>query len=294
MAHRQETTWLALKAAEAGLRALPHPVALEVGEKLGALLCAFSKERARRAQKRCARALCISESEAERIVKASYRHFGRCVAEFLRMPLLKDTLLSLVTIHGEEHIRKAMDAGKGVIFLTAHLGNWEFAAATLSLKGYPMNAIGAPQRDDRITERISELRLSCGVRTIGKGFDLKAALYCLKRGEGLGVLLDQDAREKGVLSSFLGLPASTPIGPVKMAYKLGSPVIPIFTMRRKDGVSYDMYVEPPLEGERGRPFGEDVEASVLACDKVISSWIRRFPEQWLWLYPRWATTLGDR
>ena len=115
------------------------------------------------------------------------------------------------------------------------------------------NAIGAEQRDPRITELVATLREAVGVRTIGKGFDLKGALRCLRRGEILGVLLDQDARSAGVVVPFLGYAASTPYGPVKMAAKLGARVVPLFMVRRQDGQHHDLFLLPPLGEAGGKP-----------------------------------------
>jgi KDO2-lipid IV(A) lauroyltransferase len=130
-----------------------------------------------------------------------------------------DRLEKIMTVDGEEHLRRAMELGKGAIFLSAHIGNWEYGAAILAHKGFPINAIGAEQRDPRITEAIVDLRRSAGVKPVGKGLDLKGAISCLKAGEVLAVLLDQDARDMGVVSPFLGFPASTPVGPIKLARK---------------------------------------------------------------------------
>jgi KDO2-lipid IV(A) lauroyltransferase len=186
-----------------------------------------------------------------------------------------------------------MERGRGVIFLSAHIGNWEYGAALLAQMGFPVNAIGAEQRDPRITEAIADLRRSAGVKPVGKGLDLKAALSCLRAGEVLAVLLDQDARDSGVVSPFLGFPASTPTGPLKLARKFGSPVLPVHVVRLPDGERFSMTIEPALEGPAGEPFGEELQYAADRCNDAISAWIRCAPEQWLWMYPRWATTMGD-
>jgi KDO2-lipid IV(A) lauroyltransferase len=156
-----------------------------------------------------------------------------------------------------------------------------------------MNAIGAEQRDDRITRAIASLRASASVKPVGKGLDLRAALTCLRKNEVLAVLLDQDAKDTGVLSSFLGHLASTPVGPIKLASKLGTAVLPAHVLRDGDGTHMTLVIDPPLEGPNGRPFGEDVQDAVDRCNGVISGWIRENPEQWMWMYPRWESTLND-
>jgi KDO2-lipid IV(A) lauroyltransferase len=253
----------------------------------------FSTEKAGKARGRCSRVLGVGEREARRIVSGAYRHFGRSLAEFIRLPLMISHIEEIVSLEGEEHLIDALGKGKGVIFLSAHIGNWEYGAALLAHRGFQINAIGAEQRDSRITEMIAELRRSAGVKPIGKGFDLKTALSCLRASEILAVLLDQDAREFGVVSPFLGIPASTPAGPIKLARKFGSPVVPVHVVRNKDGVHLSMTIEPALKGPMGADFGVDVQYAVDKCNEVISSWIRESPDQWLWMYPRWATTQKD-
>jgi KDO2-lipid IV(A) lauroyltransferase len=157
-----------------------------------------------------------------------------------------------------------------------------------------MNAIGAEQRDERITQAIADLRSSAGVKPVGKGLDLRAAIECLRKNEVLAVLLDQDARDSGILSPFLGHLASTPTGPIKLACKLGSAILPAHITRDGDGSHMTLVIDPPLEGKGGRPFGEDMQYAVDRCNEVISGWIRENPEQWMWTYPRWESTLNDR
>ena len=285
-----ELRWKIVSGALQILKIFPLWCAVRLGAFLGLLLWAMSKKRVDKAEKRCVRALQIGVTTARKIVRGSYMNLGRSVLEFVVLPGSGRSMRSIVHIHGEEHLQKAVASGGGVILLSAHMGNWEFGAAALAERGYPMNAIGADQRDDRITDRIIELRALCGVKTVSKGFDLKAAIRCLKQGEVLAILIDQDVRDKGVVVPFLGLPASTPYGPAKIACKLGSVILPSFMIRRGSSAEHDLYILPS-PWEKGRPEpDESVEHAMLLCNDLISEWIRRFPEQWMWLYPRWAST----
>ena len=293
MPKRQPFIWFALTVFKKICRLLPHKAAVGIGAGLGAAVGFFSGKRAAKAVRRCMRILEITEKEAFGIVARAYRNFGRSLVEFIRLPLMLDSLPQIVALHGEENLKKAFSKGKGVIFLSCHIGNWEYAAALLAGMGYPMSAIGAEQRDERITDEIADLRQTAGVNPVGKGLDLKAAISALKRGEALAVLLDQDAKDAGVIVPFLGKPASTPIGPLKLSRKLGSPVVPAHIIRRDDGITFDMYIEPEL-GNASIPFGEDIAGSAGLCNDVISGWIRKNPDQWMWMYPRWASTLNDR
>lgn len=291
---KQPVIWAALCGFRAVCNILPHGVAVRLGGALGRTVERLSDRRAAKARARAERILGVSGDEARRIVTGAYTHFGRALVEFIRLPKMYARLDELVTVTGEEYLRDAVALGRGVIFLSAHIGCWEYGAATMARHGIPMSAIGAEQRDDRITETIEDLRRFAGVKPVGKGLDLRAAIDCLKRGEALAVLLDQDARDAGIVSPFLGQPASTPVGPIKLARKFGCPVVPVHVVRDEDGLHMTMTIEPPLSGRDGEPFGEDLQYAVDRCNEVISGWITRNPGQWLWMYPRWATTLNDR
>jgi KDO2-lipid IV(A) lauroyltransferase len=263
-----------------------------MGGSLGRTIGRLSGKRADRARARCAKVLGVDAGEASRIVSDAYGHFGRALVEFFRLPRLFERIDDFVAVTGEEHLRAALDRGRGVVLLSAHIGCWEYGAAVVSRHGFPMNAIGAEQRDPRMTNAIAELRSACGVRTVGKGMDLRAAVKCLKRNEVLAVLLDQDARESGIVAPFLGFPASTPAGPLKLAQKIGCAIVPVHIIRDPDGTHMSMTIDPALEGPDGGPFGADLQHAANRCNEVISGWIRRTPGQWMWMYPRWATTVS--
>lgn len=285
--------WRAILGLGMLVRALPHGAAVRLGAALGLLVRLFSWKRVDAAERRCVRVLGVGVTEARRIVRESYANHGRTAAEILRLPVLGASLDGLFSIHGKENLEEAYGKGKGVILLGAHLGNWELAAARIARMGIPIEAIGAEQRDPRMTELVIEMRAAAGVPTIGKGFDLKSALRCLQAGHVLAILLDQDAKRKGVVVPFLGRAASTPYGPVKMSWKLGSAIVPVFYIRRADGVSHDLTFLPALELPSPEGGQEALLAAVRSCNEVLGEWIARFPGQWMWLYPRWASTVGD-
>ncbi|KRT35537.1 lysophospholipid acyltransferase family protein [Acetomicrobium hydrogeniformans] len=290
----QELIWLGIQYLSMQSHLLPHSAALSLGGSLGRMVFSLNKDKSSKAIIRCSKFLGCSLEVAREVVAKSYINLGRSVVEFLNLAKIGKKIDEIVSAHDIENLNDALACGRGVILLTAHLGNWELAAAYLGIKDYPMRAIGAEQRDARITKLITDIRASCGVETIGKGFDLRGAIRCLQEGNILGVLLDQDAKDKGIIAPFLGQPASTPYGPVKLAMKMRSPIVPLFIVRRKDNIHHDLYFLPSLE-ERVKDFYDrPIEENVRLCNDILSEWISRHPEQWLWLYPRWASTLGDR
>ena len=136
---------------------------------------------------------------------------------------------------------------------------------------------------------IKDLRRAGGAKALGKANDLKAMIKALQRGEVIAVPIDQDAKEAGVVSPFLGSPASTPLGPAKLAAKLGCDVIPGICTRNPDGVTFSMKFYPPMKGRDGEPFGKNIQTSTDDLNAVISEGIKAHPEQWMWMYPRWES-----
>lgn len=289
----QDRQWFLIQKAVNLFKKIPHPAAVRLGGFLGGVLWLFSKKRVDGAEARCVRSLGVGPTLARRIVWRSYVNHGRCVAEFIRLPLMKKDLSGIVSIRGEKNLKSALSKGKGVILLSAHLGNWEMGAASLGFLGYPMNAIGAEQRDPRVTDLIRSIREDCSIKGIGKGFSLKAALSCIRSGEILCILLDQDAKERGMVVPFLGLPASTPYGPLKIAAKTGAAIVPVFCLRRGHGSHFDFHILPPVVLSDEEMTDENIRESLADCNDILSGWIKRHPDQWMWLYPRWASTSGD-
>ncbi|MEG1798984.1 MAG: lysophospholipid acyltransferase family protein [Synergistaceae bacterium] len=289
MSRKQPFIWNALSVFRKAVCALPHEKAVALGGFLGGIVPYFTKKKFDLAVSRCSDVLCVSKEEASRIVAGAYKHFGRGAAEFARMPKAVSNINSLVRVHGEENLRNAYEKGRGVILATGHIGNWEYAAAWLANNGYLINALGTDQRDDRITKLIMDLRRAGGSKALGKASDLRAMLKALQDGEVIAVPIDQDARKKGILSPFLGRPASTPVGIAKLAAKVGCAVLPGFCIRSADGVTFDLYLLPQLEGRDGKNYGEDLQTSLDDCNAKISEYITKYPKQWMWMYPRWES-----
>lgn len=290
---KSETTWKILTLVKKGMTALPYKWAVSLGAGLGGLLWALSKKNVDEAERSCVHSLQVGVTTAREIVRSSYANLGRSVGEFVCASQKKVDLGALVEIHGEEYLQEALGRNRGVIFLSVHMGNWELGAAALAARCYPMNGIGADQRDDRITQLIIDTREEYGVKTVSKGFDLKSAIRCLKQGEILAILIDQDAGKNGVVVPFLGLPASTPYGPAKMAQHLRSTILPVFMIRRGKSIYHDLHILPS-PWEEGYPNREEsMESAMGRCNEILSDWISRYPGQWMWLSRRWASIEKD-
>jgi KDO2-lipid IV(A) lauroyltransferase len=240
----------------------------------------------------------VGASIAREIVKKAYVNMGRSMVEFSRLDVLRPKLASLVTVEGKEHLDEALRRGRGVLALTAHMGNWELAGARMVAEGYPMAPVYTPQRNTGGLEDLidSQRTIAAGMRLIpSEGFGLRGVFRTLREGSVLTLLQDLDARREGILIPFLGLPARTATGIVKLHRKFGSPVVPMVALRNLDGVHHTVHVErvlSDLPDEDGNLFGINMEKSLKMCNNVLERWISTYPEQWMWLLDKWESVFN--
>lgn len=230
-----------------------------------------------------------SEQDLAAIGRACYRHLGKCLMEFIRLPAMSAEEIRRVTeLRGREHLDEALARGRGVILLTAHLGNWEMVGARIAADGYPLNVIARAQRDDRLTDYIRSTREVAGMRVLHREVAVRRSLLALRQNELVGMLLDQNAGEDGVFVEFFGHLASTAPGAAAFALRTEAAVVPTFGWRKQDDRHMIEIREPvPLvrTGDRER----DLLMNTAQYTKIIEEAIRAHPEQWFWLHKRWKS-----
>jgi KDO2-lipid IV(A) lauroyltransferase len=281
-----------LRAVSAGFCLLPHAAAVHVGDFLGRVVARVAPLRGRVADENLAAAF-PDWTPAERSARlgAMYRHLGRMLAEFLRAPVLSPARIDAWTIvEGEEHLARAREAGNGALVLSGHLGNWEWLAAAAAARGYPLDLLVAPQRNERVQAFITRCRAGLGVGVFlskRERHELRELLKRLATGRVLGTLVDQDAGPGGAFVPFFGRPASAATGPFRMALRANATVLPVFTWR--EGLSHRMVVEPPLV--RSPDLDDDAQARAWAAEfhARLEARIRAHPEQWFWVHRRWRS-----
>ncbi len=215
----------------------------------------------------------------------------KVVLELFKLPQLgPDELRRVVRLHGLEHLKQALEKGRGAIIVTAHFGNWEFFAARLTLEGLPLTVIARDATEAEAAHLINRCREAVGVSVLGR-HDVRGALRALRSNGVLGILPDQHASEGGVVVEFFGRPVATAPGPAVFAARTGAPVLPIFAVRTEDE-TFEATVYPPLGLVHTGDRDADVQENTQRTMQVIEEQIRAHPEQWFWTHRRWKPIEG--
>lgn len=230
-----------------------------------------------------------SAAERRHLARAVTRHFARSALDAIRIQRLEpQELLAAVDITGLEHLRGAVARGRGAFFLTAHIGSWEVAALVTGLELEAGLAVVNRPLDNPLLEiELDRLRRLYGNHVFGKHAIAREMLTQLKRGGGVGILIDQRVREdQGIQVPFFGHPAWTHPVLARVARKTGAPVVPTFALRERPGRYSLRYEAPILIDELAEAEREDVPLTARFM-AVLESAIRERPEQWLWYHDRW-------
>ena len=167
------------------------------------------------------------ERRRRRVLFGTFQNLGRMLADFARFPKLdRHNIEELIVYDGFEHFARAREQGKGVLFLTAHFGNWELSSFAHGLYGYPLNFAVREMDNPLLNDLINRYRCRSGGRTIEKNDFARQALRALRRGEALGILMDTNMlASEGVFVDFFGRLACTTTGPARIARKAGAPLV---------------------------------------------------------------------
>jgi Kdo2-lipid IVA lauroyltransferase/acyltransferase len=220
-----------------------------------------------------------------RIVDGVYASIGRLLLAFARFPKLdRRNVDEWIRYEGLDHFAEAKKQGRGVLFATAHLGNWELSAFAHALMTEPMNVVVRPLDNPRIDRMVERRRRMSGNRVIEKADAARTILRALKNNDAVGILVDQNSSlGEGVFVDFFGTPACAGAAFVKLAARSGAAVIPGFALWSERDRRYTLRFYPPL------PITGDTAADTQALHSLLESVIREHPDQWLWIHQRWKT-----
>ncbi len=233
----------------------------------------------------------LSVAERTQVCRGVYRSLARMLAEAARFPALRpESVDELVRFDGLHYYEAALAKGKGVIFLTAHLGAWELGAFAHGLKGYRLHVVHRTLDNPRLNELVNRYRTAGGNRLIEKRESARSILAALARNETVGILADQNTLpEEGVFVNFFGIPACMTAGIARIALHSGAAVVPAFCVWDSDARGYRILYEPALEIASTGDLTRDIQMATQQMAAVIERRVRAYPDQWLWIHRRWKT-----
>jgi KDO2-lipid IV(A) lauroyltransferase len=280
--------WLLVRT----LGIVPRPLARGIGIAIGQLVYLVHR-RLRRVGMRNLELAFPEMPRAQRrsILRGVFTSLGRQLAEFCKLPdYTRGNVSQLAVYDGFENFEAARARGKGVLFLTAHLGGWELGSFVHSLHGYWLHVVARPLDNPYLDRLVTEYRTLHGNRVFGKQDFARGLLAAMKAGETVGILMDTNMTPpQGVFVPFFGLAACTASGMARVAQRTGAAVVPAFTLWDAKLKKYRVRFDPALELAQTGDEEADATANTALFTRVIEDYVRRYPEQWLWVHRRWKT-----
>jgi KDO2-lipid IV(A) lauroyltransferase len=233
----------------------------------------------------------LTAAERERILRGVFRHLGWQLVEFCRMTrYTARNTRNWIRTEGLEHYLAAQGRGKGVLVLTGHLGAWELSSFYHSLMGYPMGMIIRPLDNRRLDQFVNGIRCLHGNRVLPKDEFARGLLTAMRAGDTVGILMDTNMTPpQGAFVQFFGQEACTATGLAHVARKTGAAVLPGFMLWEPAERRYVLHFGPELAIPHTADVAADILAGTQLCAQVTEDWIRRYPDQWLWIHRRWKT-----
>jgi KDO2-lipid IV(A) lauroyltransferase len=232
-----------------------------------------------------------TEAERKAILRGVYRSLGWQIGEFCKLSGYTAAQASkFIRYDGLEHYLAARERGRGVFVLTGHLGAWELSSFYHSLMGYPMSLVIRRLDNPLVDAFVNRIRCLHGNRVIHKDDFARGLLTSMKRGETVGILMDTNMTPpQGVFVPYFGMEACTASGMARVALHSGAAVLPGFLVWEAAEQQYVLRFGEELELIRTGDAARDIVANTALLTATIEAYVRRYPEQWLWVHRRWKT-----
>jgi Kdo2-lipid IVA lauroyltransferase/acyltransferase len=288
----QRLEWLIVSALIHGLGALPRRWARALGATLGALACATTGRLRRTGERNLW--LAYPESDPawrDQLLRALYRNLGLQLAEFCQMRrYTRANTRGFLRYQGLQHFLAAHAEGNGVLVVTGHLGMWELSSFYHSLMGYPMSMVIRRLDNPLVDRLVNSIRCRHGNTVLHKDDFARGLLGAMRRGETVGILMDTNMTPpQGVFVDYFGTPACTAAGLARVAMRTAAAVLPGFLTWRAEEQMYVLEFGERLALISTADEEQDILANTQLFTKTIEAWVRRYPEQWLWVHRRWKT-----
>jgi KDO2-lipid IV(A) lauroyltransferase len=258
------------------------------GEALGRVAYRVGRSRRRVALDNLSHAFPeMAGDERERIVRGMFEHFGRLLLEVMRFrTLTREEMLALAEIEGEEHVRRAYEQGRGVIFIGAHLGYWEQQGIAHAVSWKPFSIMVRPLDNPALHALLEHIRTRTGNSVIYRQGSMRKVLRALAENRGVAILIDQHLHtSEAVYVNFFGRPAATTSVVGALVHRTGAAVVPGFGLPLPGGryrFVYGAPVPPPADGS-----AQAIQEFTQRCSDVIEARVRQHPSLWLWMHRRW-------
>jgi KDO2-lipid IV(A) lauroyltransferase len=232
-----------------------------------------------------------SVAERKQILRGVFTSLGRQLAELCQFPrYTPENIDEVVVYDGLENYERAYARGKGVLFLTGHFGGWELSAFAHSLHGHWLHVVMRPMDNQYLDRLLQQYRTMYGNKTVDKDDFVRGLLAAMKAGETVGILMDTNMTPpQGIFVDFFGIPACTASGLARIALRTDAAVVPGFTIWDSALRKYRLRFDPALELVRTGNLEADITANTQMFTKVIEDYVRKYPDQWLWVHRRWKT-----
>jgi Kdo2-lipid IVA lauroyltransferase/acyltransferase len=282
------SAWILLKF----LGYLPRTMARAIGVLVARCLFSFRPPLRRAAEFNLRLAFPELPVTARRdILKGMVRNLGWMAAEFARLPrYTRGNIEKAIILDGFENFAAAERRGKGVLFLTGHMGAWELEPFAHALYSSPIYFLVRPIDNPRVDALVNRYRCASGNQPVKKNESARAILRILHEGGVIGVLADQNTvPAEAVFADFFGIPAATTSGIARLARRTGAAVVPAYNYWDPRIRKYRLRYEPALELTATEDEQSDIFNYSVRFNQVIEDYVRRFPDQWMWVHRRWKT-----
>ena len=232
-----------------------------------------------------------SEAQRKSVIRGMLRNLGWMAAEFARFPkYTKQNIDQIIVLDGHENFLEGQRRGKGVLYLTGHIGAWELSSFTHALYGFRLHYMARPIENRRIDALVNGYRCLSGNQPIFKNESARVTLKVLKDAGTVGILADQNTMpSEAVFVVFFGKAASTTTGIARLALHTGAAVVPGYAVWDERFGKYRLRFEPAVELVRTGDTEQDILENTQNFTKVLEDIIRKYPDQWVWVHGRWNT-----
>ncbi len=278
------------------LQALPHRAALLIGRFCGLVLSkVYYRRRIAYANLKAAFGDQFSVKERKRIIKRHFLNMAQTIVEVLRFPKLTLAYFNqYISVTGRERYEALARKNQGMFLITPHFGNWELSQILSALVGKPLHVLARQQKHSRIDDFLNELRSSHGTTAIHKGGALRELIRVLRHGGRVGALGDLSGGREGIKVRFFGRKTTAPSGIFEIAERTHAAILPCFMVRLNDGPYHHVFLEEVFPLARTQEGTHDIPGSVQNYYRLLEQWIRKYPEQWFWMYKRWKHSFTKR